>query len=348
MHTTSLPEKTLDLLEAVSGGCDEIKNFLLVGGTALALQIAHRLSEDLDFAFPEKKLDRKLIATITNQLTDLGKNVAYNNPVDAIDDAINDGIDLDDYQQDYLVDGVKLTFFAFGDYDIDRELIKNALSEPAKIGFVNVADINTLFVSKCITLTDRVKSRDLFDLWSMTHGSSAKFSTQDIFKVAQEYRPNMQYEHISHRLLNWKIPSTDESFSSLISEPVTVESIREQFLLDVNEMEVKAAKVLIANECVNHIPFTQSLLTVENVTEADKELEEKNSGIFFQSEGNFSGRIIDVTDGVVVQRINRLDTVRHDASKLSAAVKEGDVVDIGYRGGVGVVGGLDKDKSRGK
>ena len=67
------------------------------------------------------------------------------------------------------------------------------------------------------------------------------------------------------------------------------------------------------------------------------------------SHGNFSGRILDVAGGVVVQRINRVDTVKHDVSKLSVAVKTGDVVDIGYQGGVGVVGGLGVEgKDRGR
>lgn len=54
-------------------------------------------------------------------------------------------------------------------------------------------------------------------------------------------------------------------------------------------------------------------------------------------EGNFSGRILDVTDGMALQKVNRVDTVLHDASRLSAHVKAGDVVDIGYRDGRGAV-----------
>ena len=65
-------------------------------------------------------------------------------------------------------------------------------------------------------------------------------------------------------------------------------------------------------------------------------------------EGNFSGRILDVAGGVVVQRINRVNTVLHDVSKLSASVKEGDVVDIKYKDGVGVVVELDKNKGQGR
>ena len=69
----------------------------------------------------------------------------------------------------------------------------------------------------------------------------------------------------------------------------------------------------------------------------------------FITQGEFFGRILDVADGMAVQRINRTDTVRHDVSRRSAAVKEGDVVDIKYKDGVGVVGGLGIDgKDRGR
>ena len=61
------------------------------------------------------------------------------------------------------------------------------------------------------------------------------------------------------------------------------------------------------------------------------------------SVGLSSGRVLSVSDGLVVQKINRSgDTVRHDASKLSAVVKNGDVVDILYNSvGIGVVSGLE-------
>ena len=54
-----------------------------------------------------------------------------------------------------------------------------------------------------------------------------------------------------------------------------------------------------------------------------------------------SGRVVDIANGVVTQKINRAgDTVQHDATKLSAAVTVGDVVDIKYVGALGVVSGL--------
>jgi len=55
-----LPSKTKNLLEALSKK-SFIKNFYLAGGTALSLQLGHRLSFDLDFFTPEEFDSQKII-----------------------------------------------------------------------------------------------------------------------------------------------------------------------------------------------------------------------------------------------------------------------------------------------
>lgn len=67
------------------------------------------------------------------------------------------------------------------------------------------------------------------------------------------------------------------------------------------------------------------------------------------SEGFHCGRVIEIADGVVIQKYNREgDTVQHDLSKLTATVQVGDVVDIKYVDGVGQVGGLAVGVDRGR
>lgn len=61
-------------------------------------------------------------------------------------------------------------------------------------------------------------------------------------------------------------------------------------------------------------------------------------------QGTFSGRIMGVSHGVVTQKINREGaTVCHNASRLSCSVAVGDVVDIGYMEGRGVISGIAKE-----
>lgn len=67
-------------------------------------------------------------------------------------------------------------------------------------------------------------------------------------------------------------------------------------------------------------------------------------------DGLHSGKVLDVAAGVVTQKVGRGgETVRHSACRLSSKVEIGDVVDIQYRDGVGVVGkelGTDKSLAR--
>jgi predicted nucleotidyltransferase component of viral defense system len=55
-----------------------LKGFVLIGGTALALHIQHRLSEDLDFACVGAKLPRERIRQILSQLERLGFKITPN------------------------------------------------------------------------------------------------------------------------------------------------------------------------------------------------------------------------------------------------------------------------------
>src|SRR5688572_3287768 len=110
MHLEQLPAPTAALFRRISERCPEIEQFLLVGGTALSLVAQHRLSEDLDFAAAGPKLDRNVIKSIVSKLQSLGSDTRLNTARDARDSAANEGIDLEYYHQDWLIDNVKVTF----------------------------------------------------------------------------------------------------------------------------------------------------------------------------------------------------------------------------------------------
>lgn len=103
---------------------------------------------------------------------------------------------------------------------------------------------NMRFISKCLTLMERVKSCDLYDLWWLTHNSNAAVTTRLIFEVIQQYRPMVQYEHVRHRLLDWKLTSIDATFDALILAPTAIAHIRSVFRSDVNQLEENMAKNL--------------------------------------------------------------------------------------------------------
>ncbi len=60
MFTEILPEDTKKALELLRKS-NLLKEAYLAGGTACALQLGHRVSDDLDFFIP-KKFDEKFIA----------------------------------------------------------------------------------------------------------------------------------------------------------------------------------------------------------------------------------------------------------------------------------------------
>jgi hypothetical protein len=67
LHWDSLPANTRHALEALST-LPGLADFYLAGGTALALQIGHRLSQDLDFFSTNDRLDFGARATLAEQL----------------------------------------------------------------------------------------------------------------------------------------------------------------------------------------------------------------------------------------------------------------------------------------
>lgn len=62
-------------------------------------------------------------------------------------------------------------------------------------------------------------------------------------------------------------------------------------------------------------------------------------------EGTFNGMVLNVIDGVATQKVGRDPdrVVRHNVARLSEKIVPGDVLDINYRGGVGVVGSRTKE-----
>ena len=55
IHKNFIPEKTKIIFNKLSNS-EFIKKYTLEGGTALSLQLEHRLSEDLDFIYDGTKL----------------------------------------------------------------------------------------------------------------------------------------------------------------------------------------------------------------------------------------------------------------------------------------------------
>jgi len=194
--------------------------FTLVGGTALALQIGHRVSEDLDFNVFGSRLPIRAIDAVLDDLAAGGATIrSLITPEQKTTFRINSSENLDHYLQDYLIDGGKVTFHARTEsgrpkrqIDFLKSTQKLAVSE----GGFDVLGVEGLFVMKSIVIYDRVKSRDLYDLMVLTrdHG----YTLEQILAAIDAYQPirNKDPEHFKC-VATGLIPldKDDEGFTSV-------------------------------------------------------------------------------------------------------------------------------------
>jgi len=225
-----------------------LAGFTLVGGTALALQIGHRISEDLDFNVFGQKLPLKAIDGLLDELAASGAAIeSLITSEQKLGFKINASENLDDYIQDYLMDGAKVTFHSRNEGDRPKAQIDFLKSTPkvvvSKRGF-DVLAIDGLLVMKSIVVYDRVKSRDIYDLMVLTrdHG----YTLEDIFAAIDAYQPirHKDPEHFKS-VVTGLIPvdKDDEGFSS-IHLNVRMDEIYKYFKKLINDYEVRVVQQL--------------------------------------------------------------------------------------------------------
>jgi Nucleotidyl transferase AbiEii toxin, Type IV TA system len=228
-----------------------LAGFSLVGGTALALQIGHRISEDLDFNIFGQKLPVKAIDEILDELAASGvtiKSLITSEQKSKF--KINFSENLDHYIQDYLIDGAKVTFHSRNENERPKRQIEFLKStqkiEVSKDGF-DVMGIDGLFAMKSIVVYDRVKSRDIFDLMALTknHG----YTLDDIFSAINAYQPirNNDPEHLKSVVTGlMPLDKDDEGFSS-INLNVKLEEIFKYFKRLIDDYEIRMVNRMRTN-----------------------------------------------------------------------------------------------------
>ena len=134
-----------------------VKPYFLVGGTALALQIHNRLSEDLDFMnWKSDKSQKQEVdwVTIENELTTIG------------DIENRDIWDFDHIE--FVVSGVKISFYASKKFSpVTKPVcLKNNLM---------LADIKAIGAMKMEVMLRRSNFRDYYDIYSiLRHGADIR------------------------------------------------------------------------------------------------------------------------------------------------------------------------------
>ena len=143
-----LAPHTLQIFEAISK-LDCIKPYLLVGGTALSLQIGSRQSEDLDFMKWRTSKTEKMEVTwfqIEKELATIGE-IEH-----------KDILDIDHVE--YLVAGVKFSFYACPKY--------SPVSQPIDyLNYIKLADVKSIGAMKMEVMLRRSNFRDYYDIYSI-------------------------------------------------------------------------------------------------------------------------------------------------------------------------------------
>ena len=205
-----LTEKTDAIIEKVAL-MDSIKPYILCGGTALAIQIGHRKSEDFDFMMWRKsKTEKPEInwVTIEKELKEKFNEIENFNML---------GFD----QIEFIAAGVKFSFYVSDNY--------SPISEPVNyLGNIRLADIYSIMAMKIEVMLRRMKMRDYYDIYAiLKEGYDISKGIEAALKYSQH---KLNTKNIVMLLLSDRFMS-DKNFGQL--EPkykVSKEEIREYIL----------------------------------------------------------------------------------------------------------------------
>jgi predicted nucleotidyltransferase component of viral defense system len=144
-------------------------NYAFVGGSALAMHLCHRLSEDLDFFTWENRFDRSEILRSCEGFE--RHEVIHETPE----------------QIDLLLDGVKVSFF-----NARWEFLR-----PEKPARLNLAGLDTLAGMKVHALFLRAKFRDYYDLYHL----AKRLGVRGLYRTAEGIVPGINYKIFVQALL---------------------------------------------------------------------------------------------------------------------------------------------------
>ena len=163
MHPETIDKRTKSVLEKIAE-LDFIQDFYLAGGTALAIQLGHRESIDLDF-FSHKKFSVK---NLKNELSLVG-----NLRVDSEDEDTLNG----------MLDDVKISFFHYN-YNQSFDLIK--------YDGIFLADERDIAAMKVDTISARGSKKDFVDMYFLMQ----KYSLSQLIDFFEKKYSNIEYNKL--------------------------------------------------------------------------------------------------------------------------------------------------------
>ena len=219
-HTAEIFEKFSEL--------ECIREYCLIGGTALALQLNHRLSEDIDFCRWKTRAKEKISvdwSTIENELSRLG-SVTVNL--------------LDHNQCNFNLKGVKLSFYGNNIAVAPKGLIRQNF-----INNIKLADKTSIGIMKLEVMLRRSSFRDYYDIYAILKDG---ISLKELIDGAGKYSQHkLKTRDMLSILAKGKNFIFDEHFSALHPKYKVNSNHIEQFLIEeikkMNDKELKHSNI---------------------------------------------------------------------------------------------------------
>ena len=213
-------EKTRKAIQSIST-MDCIKPYYLVGGTALSLQINHRLSEDLDFMRWQKQKNEKMFVDVKS----------ISDELKAKNHIINSTDILEHNHVEFLIDDdVKLSFYA-------PEKREPSIKTVPFLNNINLLDTDTIASLKMEVLLRRSNFRDYYDLYFILKDKTPKEIIAIIDNALKYSEHTLKSKNLIGKLLNYKQFTPDAEFKNL--EPISQISAEE--IASFMEEKVKSA-----------------------------------------------------------------------------------------------------------
>jgi hypothetical protein len=163
MYAETLDKKTKLILEKITIS-EIVANFYLAGGTALAIQLGHRRSIDLDWFNGESFS----VSGIKNRLSGLGK-------IEVIGE--------DKETLNCLLDGVKISFFRYN---------YKQLFPPIEFSGFKMADERDIAAMKLAAISSRGSKKDFIDLYFLLK----KYSLKEIIGFFEDKYSEIKYNRL--------------------------------------------------------------------------------------------------------------------------------------------------------
>jgi len=208
-----MPENTREVFNILCGH-DFISKFVLIGGTALAIQIKHRLSEDLDFIYDGDTLNINLIK----------RNISKIFPdyrITRMD--TNEQIDL-------VINEIKVTFFSSGVIALPFKVIEHSF----KWNKMRICTAEIIAVLKMSAIAQRNTMRDYYDLYWLTR---YHFSLEKIIRRTKELIPGLSPVTYSETLVYTDdIEESDISAHLQPQEQINKNQIADFFITELKKI----------------------------------------------------------------------------------------------------------------